>query len=79
MTRRIFPRLLPLVGRQLHPDEVALVVVADRALGGGLLALEDMTTVETDPSGLHVADKELPLPQELGKPLEAVGDRKSVV
>ena len=46
---------------------------ADGALGRGLLGGEDVSAVEADPAGVHVADKELVVPQEPGEAVEAVG------
>ena len=46
---------------------------ADGALGRGLLGGEDVAAVEADPAGVHVADKELVVPQEPGEAVEAVG------
>ena len=62
-----------LVGGELQPDKVALLMGADRALGGRLLAGHNMAAVKADPAGLHVADKQLVLPHQLGKALKALG------
>jgi hypothetical protein len=48
-------------------------MVADGAFIGRFGAMEHMTAVETNPTGLHVADKELILPEVLGEPLEPLG------
>ena len=58
---------------QGQTNKVALIVVADRTLGGRLLPLVDVAAVEADPAHFHVVHKKFSGPQLPGKELETLG------